>query len=197
MALKKNGGNPWPPEDVAKAIGLSHRTTRFFYLTAAARDYGLTEGTRDAAQISLTPLGNAVVSLLPIAQLASVTGVYGLSWFLATLHALIAAVVVTHGRRRVSAGAAAMALLAACSFWGALRLRDGSLTTAGTPLRVALIIRPGASMPAWQGAEAPWLHQVQRGNAAADTGGCQAIPSAFHCTGSREQMSEFGLLVIA
>ena len=61
LALKKNGGNPWPPEDIAKAIGLSHRTTRFFYLTAAARDYGLTEGTRDAAQISLTPLGNAVV----------------------------------------------------------------------------------------------------------------------------------------
>jgi hypothetical protein len=33
----------------------------FFYLTQASRDFGLTEGTRDAAQISLTTLGRKAV----------------------------------------------------------------------------------------------------------------------------------------
>ena len=85
------------------------------------------------------PLGNAVVSLLPIAQLASITGVYGLSWLLALLNALIAVIAMTHGRTRVIAAAAAVVLLASCSLWGALRLRDSALARAGTPLRVALV----------------------------------------------------------
>ena len=85
------------------------------------------------------PLGNAVVSLLPIAQLASVLGVYGLSWLLALLNALFAYVAMTSGRRRVVAVAAAVALVAATSIWGALRIRDGRLTREGTGLRVALI----------------------------------------------------------
>jgi apolipoprotein N-acyltransferase len=84
-------------------------------------------------------LGNAVVSLLPIAQLASVLGVYGLSWLLALLNALFAYVAMTSGRRRVVAVAAAVALVATTSIWGALRIRDGRLTREGTPLRVALI----------------------------------------------------------
>ncbi len=33
----------------------------FFYLTQASRDFGLTEGTRDATNISLTPLGRKAV----------------------------------------------------------------------------------------------------------------------------------------
>jgi apolipoprotein N-acyltransferase len=85
------------------------------------------------------PLGNAVVSLLPLAQLASVTGVYGLSWLLALLNALVAVMAMTQGRRRATAAAAAILLLAGCSLWGALRMRDGGLVRAGTPLRVALI----------------------------------------------------------
>jgi apolipoprotein N-acyltransferase len=85
------------------------------------------------------PLGNSVVSLLPVAQLASVAGVYGLSWLLAQLSASTAYVVMSSGRRRVAAGAMAMALLVVVSLWGAMRLRDGRLTRDGSPLRVALI----------------------------------------------------------
>ena len=85
------------------------------------------------------PLGNAVVSLLPIAQLASVLGVYGLSWLLALLHALFAYVAMTSGRRRLAAMISAIVLVAATSFWGAWRIRDGRLTRVGSPLRVALI----------------------------------------------------------
>lgn len=85
------------------------------------------------------PLGNAVVSLLPIAQTASVFGVYGVSWLLALLHALIAVAAMTHGRRRVTASAVAIVLLASASLWGAARLRDSRLTREGEPVRVALI----------------------------------------------------------
>jgi hypothetical protein len=61
-ALKEyNGGNAWAPSEVAGAVGSTPMSTKFFYLTAAARDYGLTEGTRDAAAISLTELGRQVV----------------------------------------------------------------------------------------------------------------------------------------
>lgn len=61
-ALKDhNGGNPWPPDQVAEAVGLGPNGTAFFYLTSASRDYGLTEGTRDAKIISLTTAGEELV----------------------------------------------------------------------------------------------------------------------------------------
>ncbi len=53
----KNGGNPWAPDQVAEATGYGKGTNSFYYLTAAARDFGLTEGTRDSSEISLTDLG--------------------------------------------------------------------------------------------------------------------------------------------
>ncbi|MGO9244618.1 MAG: hypothetical protein ACLP0A_09740 [Verrucomicrobiia bacterium] len=61
MAIKeKNSGNPWPPSEVAKAVGMSPKTPNFFYLIAGSRDYGLTEGSIQAPQISLTDLGKEV-----------------------------------------------------------------------------------------------------------------------------------------
>jgi hypothetical protein len=62
FALKnKNGGNPWPPADVAAAVGLSPKTPTFFYLAAASREFGLTDGGRDSKLIALTELGRDVV----------------------------------------------------------------------------------------------------------------------------------------
>jgi hypothetical protein len=61
-ALKENnGGNPWPPADVATSIGLSHTNSDFFYLAASSRDFGLTEGGRDSKLITLTEAGRDVV----------------------------------------------------------------------------------------------------------------------------------------
>jgi len=58
MAIRdKNGGNPWSPADIATAVGRSEKTNPFFYQTSASRDFGLTVGTRDAAEIALTDLG--------------------------------------------------------------------------------------------------------------------------------------------
>src|SRR5947208_5804423 len=55
-----NNGKPWPPDQVASALGMGTGSS-FFYLTQAARDFGLTEGTRDATRISLTELGQKAV----------------------------------------------------------------------------------------------------------------------------------------
>jgi hypothetical protein len=57
----KNAGNPWPPEEVAKALNVGAKTGPFWYLTAGARDYSLTEGTSRSEKISLTGLGRKVV----------------------------------------------------------------------------------------------------------------------------------------
>ena len=57
----KNGGQTWATADVAKALNLGAKSGNFFYLTSAAKQYGLTEGTRDTAEISLTDLGRKAV----------------------------------------------------------------------------------------------------------------------------------------
>jgi len=58
---EKNGGNPWVPAEIAKALGISGKTPGFYNLTASSRDYGLTIGTRDSAQIALQPIGRDIV----------------------------------------------------------------------------------------------------------------------------------------
>lgn len=61
-ALKdNNGGNPWEPEEIRKAVGAGTGGNAWFYLTAASRDYGLTSGTRDTEKIALTDLGREIV----------------------------------------------------------------------------------------------------------------------------------------
>lgn len=56
-----NGGNPWATSDVANALSIGPKSPKFFYVTAASRDFGLTTGTRDTATISLTELGRELV----------------------------------------------------------------------------------------------------------------------------------------
>ena len=84
------------------------------------------------------PLGNSQVTVLPIAQLASLFGVYGLSALVAFVNASIAFALLTSGATRWRAVAAAAGLLAITGAWGAWRIADGSLTREGTPIRVGL-----------------------------------------------------------
>ncbi len=56
-----NGGNPWEPDEVRKAIGAGTGGNAYFYLTAASRDYGITTGTTGADKISLTDFGRDLV----------------------------------------------------------------------------------------------------------------------------------------
>jgi hypothetical protein len=57
----KNSGQPLESKLVAQAVSISHSSPKFFYHSSAARDYGLTVGTRDTANIELTELGRAIV----------------------------------------------------------------------------------------------------------------------------------------
>lgn len=58
----KNNGNPWATNDVAQAaMGVSKTNKKFFYAAAAARDYGLTIGSRDTERIELAGLGREIV----------------------------------------------------------------------------------------------------------------------------------------
>ena len=58
---EKNGGNPWSPDEVAKAVDLKRTNNRFFYMAAASRDFGFTEGGRDSKQVELTDFGRELV----------------------------------------------------------------------------------------------------------------------------------------
>lgn len=63
-AIKEmNGGQPWKPSEVAAALSMGGGTSSaFFYLTTSARDFGLTLGARDSAEISITDLGRAAIA---------------------------------------------------------------------------------------------------------------------------------------
>src|SRR5713101_3991831 len=56
----KNGGNPWEPEEIRKAVGVGQGNS-WYALTAASRDYGLTSGTRESPKIALEELGREIV----------------------------------------------------------------------------------------------------------------------------------------
>ena len=84
-------------------------------------------------------LGYSQVTVLPVAQSASVVGVYGLSALLAFTAAGAAAVALFRGRARVIYPAVATVVVIACVVWGNARLTRSELLQSGTPVRVAVI----------------------------------------------------------
>jgi apolipoprotein N-acyltransferase len=85
------------------------------------------------------PLGNSQVTVLAVAQLASVLGVYGLTALVALVNAAIAYAMLTGGRARVKTLAGVGLLLVAVAGWGSWRIGDGSLVRQGTAIRVGLV----------------------------------------------------------
>lgn len=57
-----NAGQPLPPVETALAMDLSPRNSQFEQLTSASIKYGLTSGSSRADEISITDLGQSVVS---------------------------------------------------------------------------------------------------------------------------------------
>lgn len=102
------------------------------------------------------PLGNTMVTMLPIAQLASLIGVLGLSWFVATLNAGFAIAAISGGRRRAVAAGISVALVALVSVWGGFRLASNTLI-AGTPIKVGLIQGNIAQTDKWNPARADMI----------------------------------------
>ncbi len=95
------------------------------------------------------PLGNTMITLLPIAQLASLVGVYGLSLFVGLVNAGFAVVALTSGRTRTTAAVATLAMIAGLSVWGGQRMAANELVDAGTPIRVGLIQANIAQVDKW------------------------------------------------
>jgi apolipoprotein N-acyltransferase len=102
------------------------------------------------------PLGNTMVTLLPIAQLASVGGVYGLTVLVALLNTGFALGAISSGRRRAVAIGSMVLLITAVSTWGGMRLRSNTLTT-GTPIKVGLIQGNIAQVDKWNPARADMI----------------------------------------
>lgn len=100
------------------------------------------------------PLGNSQVEVLPVAQLASLLGVYGLSALVALVNTLIVYALLTSGRRRLIAVAAMVLAVGATGVWGARRVADGALTRAGTPIRVGLVQANIAQEDKWNRSQA-------------------------------------------
>ena len=100
------------------------------------------------------PLGNSQVTVLPVAQLASVLGVYGLSALVAYVNGSLAFVLLSRGRERLAAGAAAALVLAGVGGWGTWRVADGALTREGTPIRIGLLQGNIAQADKWNPREA-------------------------------------------
>jgi len=84
-------------------------------------------------------LGYSQTTVLPVAQLASLVGVFGLSGLVALVGTALAMLVVCRGRLRWMPGVVASACVAVTASWGSARLADDSLSRQGLPYRVGLI----------------------------------------------------------
>jgi apolipoprotein N-acyltransferase len=105
-------------------------------------------------------LGYSQATILPIAQLASLFGVYGISLLLASVNAALAyAVLQRRSRARWQPIAAVLVAVAVTATWGGLRLREGRLTREGTPYPVALVQGNIAQEQKWDPARAPMILQ--------------------------------------
>jgi apolipoprotein N-acyltransferase len=84
-------------------------------------------------------LGYSQVTVLPVAQLASLVGVWGLSALVVLVNVAVVLLVFERGSLRWRVAAVAVAAVLATAVWGSLRLSDSRLTREGTPLRVGLV----------------------------------------------------------
>jgi apolipoprotein N-acyltransferase len=84
-------------------------------------------------------LGTSQATLLPIAQLASVVGVYGVSALVVIGGAGFALAIAGRGPRRILAPASAAILILIVAAWGRARIASGELTGQGTPVRVGIV----------------------------------------------------------
>lgn len=105
-------------------------------------------------------LGYSQVPVLPIAQLASVCGVYGLSALVSGVAGVLAFGVIVRGRVLLASVGTVAVAIALTAAWGANRMADGTLTREGTPLRVGLIQGNIPQDEKWSAARATEIFQT-------------------------------------
>lgn len=125
-------------------------------------------------------LGYSQAAVLPVAQVASLAGVLGVSALVVLVGAAVTYALRTPPRRWLPLAAVGVVLLASVAF-GAWRLRDGMLVTAGAPLRVAALQGNVAQDEKWDARRsndilAGYLGQTRR--AAADGAALVVWPEA-------------------
>ena len=85
-------------------------------------------------------LGYSQVHVLPVAQLSSLFGVYGVSWLVAMISTALAQSLLVRGRERMLVLGTASAILIAVVGWGGWRVTRHTLTEGSSPsIRVALV----------------------------------------------------------
>jgi apolipoprotein N-acyltransferase len=94
-------------------------------------------------------LGYSQIRWLAIAQVASIVGVYGLSFLLALTGAAAAYVMTSRGSRRFGPAIGVVVLVAVSAVWGRARMGDGRLLSSGEPVRVAVLQANIAQQDKW------------------------------------------------
>ena len=84
-------------------------------------------------------VGYSQVNVLPVVQIASVVGVYGVSWLVVMINVALVDCVLVRGRERViNVGCAALTLILVV-VWGSWRLSDNKLPREGTSIRIGIV----------------------------------------------------------
>lgn len=102
-------------------------------------------------------LGYSQASVTPVVQLASVTGIYGLSALVAGASVCLAFVAVGRGRERVAVPAMGAVVIALVAGWGQWRVQDGRLASGADTTRVALVQGNILQEEKWDPARAPYI----------------------------------------
>jgi apolipoprotein N-acyltransferase len=105
-------------------------------------------------------LGYSQATVLPIAQLASLLGVYGLSLLVVSVNAALVYAAMTRGRARVAVVGIAAVAVAVTAAWGYRRIAEGSLSRAGVPLEVGLAQGNIPQEEKWDQARAQWIFRT-------------------------------------
>jgi apolipoprotein N-acyltransferase len=105
-------------------------------------------------------LGYSQITWLPIAQLASLVGVYGLSGLIALTASAAAFAVVARSNDRWLAVAGTSFLVGGIALWGNARLSRGDVSAAGQPVRVAVVQGNIAQEEKWDPAKADTIFRI-------------------------------------